>query len=96
MSAFDGTDRFGSASERGFGQVRGVCITDSFILHSAQAESLHSIVRRLLEAAVVECQGFGLAILEEQFPVIGTIKPTPDNLAHFATIKSGTVDKRGG
>ena len=96
VSAFDSTDRFGSAAERGFGQVRGVCITDSFVLHSAQAESLDSVVGRLFEAAIIERQGFGLPILEEQFPVIGAIKSTPDNLAHFATIKSGTVDKRGG
>ena len=96
MSAFDGTDRFGRASERGFGQVRGVRIADGFIFHRPQSESLDRIVRRLLEAPVIECQGFGLAILEEQFPVIGAIKPAPDDLAHFAAIESGTVDKRGG
>ena len=70
-------------------------IADRLVLHRAQSESLHRVVGRLLEAAVVEHQGFGLAIFEEQFAIIGAFKPASDDLAHLAAIKSGTVDKRG-
>ena len=74
-------------------EVRGMGITHSFIFYCSQPESLNRIVGRLLEPAVVKCQGFSLAILKEQFPVVGSIEPAPNKLTYFATIESGTVDK---
>ena len=46
-------------------------IADRLALHGAQAETLRGVVGRLLEAAVVEHQRFGLAVLEEQLAVVG-------------------------
>ena len=71
-------------------------IADGFVLYRPQAESLDRIVGRLLEPAVVESQSLSLAILEEQFAVIGAVEPAPDELTHFAAVKPGAVEKGGG
>src|ERR1700759_21259 len=70
-------------------------VADRVVLHRTQAKSLAGVVGRLLEAAVVEHQGFGLAVFEEQLAVVGALEPAADLAAHGVAVEIGAVEKRG-
>ena len=96
MAALDRAHRLGRARDRAFRQVGGVRVADRFVLDRAQAEALRGVVGRLLQAAVVEHQRFGLAVFEEQFAVVGAFEPAADQLPHLAAVEAGAVDQRSG
>ena len=95
VAAFHRAHRLGGPRKRGFRHVGGVGIADRLVLHRAQAETLRGVVGRLLEAAIVEHQHFGLAIFQEQFAVVGAVQAAPDQLANLGFVEPGAVDKGG-
>jgi hypothetical protein len=70
-------------------------VADCFILDRAQAETLLSIVSRLLQPAVVEGEPFRLAIFKKKFPVVGALEPAADQLGDLGLVEPGAVGKRG-
>ena len=54
-------------------------IADRFVLDRAQAKTLRGVVGRLLEPAVVEHQGFGLAIFEKKLAIVGAVEAAGDD-----------------
>ncbi len=50
-------------------------IADRLVLHRPQAKALRGVVGRLFQAPVIEAEGLGLAVFEEEFAVIGAFQP---------------------
>ena len=64
-------------------------IADRFALHGAQPEPLRGVVGRLLQAAVVEHQRFGLAVFEEQLAVVGAFEAAFEQRLGAALVEAG-------
>ncbi len=70
-------------------------VADRFILDGAEPEALRGVVGRLLQAAVVEQQRLGLAVLQKQFAIVGPFKAAPDQAGHLAAVEAAAVDQGG-
>ena len=70
-------------------------IADRVVLDGAQPKALRGVVGRLLEPAIVEHQRFGLAVFQEQFAVVGALKPARHFMAHLVTVEIGAVEQGG-
>ncbi len=70
-------------------------IADRIVLYRAQAKPLRGVVGRLFQPAIVEHQRFGLAIFEEQFAVVGAVKPARDFMADLVAVEIGAVEQGG-
>ena len=70
-------------------------IADRVVLHRAQTEPLRSVIGRLLQPAIVEYQGFGLAILQEQLAVVGALEPARHFAADEIAVEVGAVNQGG-
>ena len=95
MAALDRAHRVGRARNRRLGNVGGMGIADRLILDGAEPETLRGVVGRLLQAAIVEQQRLGLAVLQKQFAIVGPFKAALDQAGHFAAVESAAVDQRG-
>jgi hypothetical protein len=71
-------------------------VADRLVLYGAQAKALRGVVGRLFEPAIVKHQHFGLAVFEEQFPVVGPFETAGDDLGKPRPVEPGTIDQRDG
>ena len=69
-------------------------IADRLVLDRAQAETLRGVVGRLLEAAVVERQHFGLPVFEEKLAVVGAFEAAGEVAAGGVTVEAGAIEQR--
>ena len=70
-------------------------IADRLIFDGAQAKPLRGIVGRLFQTPVVEAEGLGLPVLEEEFAVIGALQPLGDDGTDAPAVEPGAVDEGG-
>ena len=70
-------------------------ITDGFACNRAQAKTLVGVEAATLQAAVVEGERFRLAVLDEQFTVIGAGERLRQNLAHGGLVAVEQFDEIG-
>ena len=70
-------------------------IADRIVFYGAQPEPLAGVIGRLLQPPIVERQRLGLAVFQEQFPVVGPGKPARQLMAHLVTVEMGAVEQGG-
>ena len=70
-------------------------ITDGVGLDGSQAEALGRIVGPLLEAAVVEHEGFGLPVFEKELAIIRALEGTREMSLRASSVEAGAVEEGG-